>query len=203
MTNIVIEKGRPLILPNGTTILPHTDGPDKIINAEEVVATLQVAEAASTPFDNSEVEPLRRTIGKLPGDAKQVNPVMLILGYSMWGLDVQSIARYLSISIEQVESVQATEHYSKMRQEIIESLRHLETGSVHGFIAQNAVAAASTIMKKLSSRDEQIALRAAQDVLDRAGYRPADRTEHVHKFEDELRIRYVEDTTNPVIDVDL
>lgn len=203
MAEIIIKKGQPITLPSGAIVMPNGEPAEKVVTKDEVTARVETGRAVTDPFADEKVEPLRRTIGKLPGDARTVNPIMLVLSYSMWGMDDASIARYLSIDVDQVQSIKSNEHFVKLRKEIIESLRHAETGSVHGFIAQKAIAAAENVVKKMASRDEAVSLRAAQDVLDRGGFRPADRIEHAHTFEDDLRIRYIEDKPTPVIDVDL
>lgn len=202
---IDIKKGEPIRLPDGTVILPNAGTRkgevNKVLSREQVDARIKIQNALEAPFDNGG-EALRRTLNQMPGDPKRMNPVMLVLSYAMWGLDSHAIARWLSIEQEQVEHIQSTEIYSRMREQIIESLRHAETGSVHGYLAQKAVAAAQTMSEKLASNDEAVQIAAAKDILDRSGFRPTDRTEHIHKFEDELRITYVQAVDPVDVDVD-
>jgi hypothetical protein len=55
----------------------------------------------------------------------------------------------------------------------------------------------------MNGKDGDRSLAAAKDILDRSGFRPSDRVEHVHKFEDELRIVYVKEQTMPMIELNL
>jgi len=57
----------------------------------------------------------------------------------------------------------------------------------------------------MSESDAKNALKAAQDILDRAGHRPADIVMHQHKVEGGLKIEYISrkiDTVLPVVEIE-
>lgn len=183
-----VEKGKPLVLPSGTIVHKDSDGTTTLETKDEQEARRMIDEALADPFDESNVETFQRTLADVTVPAKQFNPVMLVLAYTMWGLEPHAIARYLDLSEEQVNSVIASDLFSQTRKEMLEAIRYAEASSVHGYLSNKARAAALVIAKNLSSKNDDVAMAAAKDVLDRAGFRPADRVEHTHRFEDELRI---------------
>lgn len=206
-----IEKGKPLTLPDGTQILPSADADgSKVLSAEKIEQKktadeimVQLKDKLAAPFDNDMTSPVKRTLADVEVDFNQMNVIMLTLAYSMWGLDTFAIARLLKINDAAVDSIQSTDLYIQTKEQLIEALHHAEASTVHGFIQSKAITAANVVALSLASRKEENRLTAAKDLLDRAGYRPADRVEHSHKFEDELRIRYVTDPKIPTLDLEI
>lgn len=199
-----IVKGEPLVLPNGTVINKTADGQTSIKTAQEQADEAELEEIMTDVFDEDEMEePIQtyqRTLADIPRDVSAMKPIMLILAYSMWGLPADALARHLDLPVEQIEHLMNTDLYVRMRKEMLESIRYAEASSIHGYLSAKALAAAKSIVKKITSKSEDVSLAAAKDVLDRTGYRPADRTEHVHRFEDELRIVHLQQN-NSNIDV--
>lgn len=193
------KKGDPLVLPNGTVILGSDEGLPEVKTVETQQAETEIDDVLDDPFSDGAV--FQRNLADVRADVKQFNPVMLILGYSMWGLDEHAIARYLSLTMEQVKEVMSSELFTETRKELLEAIRYAENSSIHGYLSQKARKAAVVTAAALKSKSIDVQLAAAKDILDRAGFRPADRTEHVHRFEDELRITYVEEKAPPIIDV--
>lgn len=189
-----IVKGEILVLPNGSTIENAGE------RAETVVTTKtdkdvqdEVYQSAMDAFENKD-SAFERTLADMPCDVKEMSPLMLVLSYSMWGLDCHAIGRLLGKSGAFIAEFQETEMYVRLRKEIVEAMRYTETANVHGFLAQKATAAVSVVVTAMhQSHNGDRALSAAKDILDRAGYRPTDRVEHTHKFEDELRIVHIQD----------
>lgn len=203
-----IVAGQPLILPNGTKVVKTDDGKTIIKTAEDQEAEAELEAIMSNVLDDDPenevpIETYQRTLADIPNDAAQMKPIMLVLAYVMWGLDAASLARHLDLEVEQVETIMNTDLFSRMKKETLEAIRYAEASSIHGYLSNKALTAAQVIASKLSSKNDDIAMAAAKDVLDRSGYRPVDRTEHVMKFEDEMRIVVIKDKQSPNIEVKL
>lgn len=205
-----IEKGKPLTLPDGTIILPEASasGSKVITVVEQQEQELQkeiedeIDDLLEDPFEN-EVDGYKRTLADINVPFKQMNLFMLVTAYSMWGLDKYAISRVLDTSIENVDRLMHSHVHTETRQQLVEAVRYAETASVHGYLAQQAQAAARVVAKTLKNPSGDLKLAAAKDILDRSGFRPADRVEHVHRFEDELRIVHLEEIDTAAINVDL
>lgn len=206
-----IVKGEPLRLPDGTMVLPEAD-PDSgskvvTVTEQQEAQTRQEIERELTdllnnPMTNEFSQTYKRTLADVDVEFARMNVIMLVLAYTMWGLDSYAISQLLNVRTEQVEALKSSDLYSKTSQELIEAIRYAEAATVHGYIASKSLAAARVVAASLTSPSGDLRLAAAKDILDRGGFRPADRVEHVMKFEDELRIRYVQDTTDvPTIDL--
>lgn len=206
-----IVKGEPLRLPDGTMVLPEAD-PDsgsKVVTATEQQEAQtrreierELTDLLNDPMTNEFSQTYKRTLADVDVEFARMNVIMLVLAYTMWGLDSYAISQLLNVRTEQVEALKSSDLYSKTSQELIEAIRYAEAATVHGYIASKSLAAARVVAASLTSPSGDLRLAAAKDILDRGGFRPADRVEHVMKFEDELRIRYVQDTTDvPTIDL--
>lgn len=194
-----IERGKPLVLPDGTTVSKKEDGTKVIETKDQREAREFMDELLADPFLNAN-DTYQRTLADVTVTAKQFNPVMLVLAYSMWGLDNQSIARFLDLTDDQVDRITTSDLFVRTRQEMLEAIRYAEAATIHGYLSEKARIAAATIAHALSSDNADTRMTAAKDILDRSGFRPADRVEHTHRFEDELRIVHLQETEH--VDVD-
>lgn len=208
-----IVKGEPLKLPDGTIVLPEADEAtgSKVVSKteqEERAAQKQVEQELtallSDPVNNEYGELYKRTLADIEADYPRMNVTMLVLTYTLWGLDSYAISRVLNVSVDQVDALKLTDLYSRLQTQLIEAIRYAEAATVHGYLAAKANAAARVVAASLTNPSGELRLAAAKDILDRAGFRPVDRVEHSVKFEDELRIRYVHDeATIPTIDLEV
>lgn len=196
-----IQKGQPLRLPNGTVINKTEDGQTDIKTAAQQKIVASLDEILSDVYVDDDIETFQRTLADINVVKAEFNPVMLVLSYAMWGLDEQSIARYLEISVEQVEAIQCSDLYSRTRKEMLEAIRYAEASSIHGYIQSKARAAAKTVVAALASPKEDVSFAAAKDILDRSGFRPVDKVEHTHKFDDDLRIVHLHQAKPVDIDI--
>ena len=197
-----IVPGQPFKLPNGTEVRPTEDGTPEVVKEEEVQAENDIDEVLEDPFEE-DTGGFVRTLADVRVEAAQFNPVMLILAYSMWGLEAHSIARLLNQDLDVIKGVMASELFTDTRKQILEAIRYTEASTIHGFLTQKARKAAIKMAAALNSKSDDNRIAAAKDILDRAGFRPADRVEHSHRFEDELRIVMVEETKSPEIEVEI
>ena len=208
-----IVKGQPLTLPDGTVLLPEADEAtgSKIVSkeAQAQAEALKEADAELTsllddPINNEFSSLVKRTLADIDIDFSRMNLVMLVTGYTLWGLDSYAISRLLNVQPHQIEALKASDSYTRVQRELVEGVQYAQASTVHGYLSSKAHDAARVVSATLKNPSHDLRLSAAKDILDRAGFRPADRVEHVHKFEDELRIRYVQDDSNiPTIDLDL
>lgn len=205
-----IEKGKPLVLRNGSKVLPTSDDVgSKVITADEIEeheeqqkVQAEIQELIERPLTNEFTDSVKRTLADVPVDFNHMNVVMLVVSYTMWGLDEFAISNLMRVNSSTVSQIKQTDLYTKIRDELVEALHFAEEASVHGYIQAKALAAAQVMVKSLTSKKEDVRINAAKDILDRSGYRPVDRVEHTHRFEDELRIRYVSDPHIPTIELE-
>lgn len=201
-----IKKGQPLTLPNGDVVLPpKEDGqgaqlhraPEIDDEAQEEIADVALDGLLGDPFDNAP-QLVKRTLADVDHNVKQQNAVMIILAYEFWGLDDYAIARIINSDPNTIERIRGSDLYVRVRQEMLAAFEYAQASTIHGYLSQKARPAAATMVGMLKSKSADTRMSAAKDILDRTGFRPADRIEHVHKFEDELRIKYVEDVPNTI-----
>jgi hypothetical protein len=205
---MTVQKGKPLKLLTGSIVLPSEEGGSKVMKKEEIDAEIEQKVLAAEidallekPYDNEHAVTVRRSLADVPTDLSKMNVFMLVIAYRMWGLDSFAISKLLNVTPDHVEALEQHDVAMQVKQELIDSFRHAEASTVHGYIARHTMAAATTIAAGLKSRSEDNRLTAAKDLLDRGGFRPVDKIEHTHRFEDELRIRFVTETEVPTLDL--
>jgi hypothetical protein len=205
-----IVKGQPLKLPDGTIVLPevHASG-SKVVSKDEQEqqkAQEQVEQELNTlledPVHNEHGQVFRRTLADINEDFGKMNVIMLCVSYALWGLDSYAISRLMNVTPEQIDALMMSDSYTRVHKELIEAMRYAEAATVHGYLTAKSHAAARVVASTLTNPSGDLRLAAAKDILDRSGFRPVDRVEHTHRFEDELRIRYVQDTASmPTLDL--
>lgn len=179
------DANEPLVLADGTKIDP-TSG--KVIRD-------QVAKFVSIPSP-SEAQKLisktRRTVADLPLPPSQLSGVALVAFYTLFGLQDRdiSIAVDGKLTVEQIAQIKELEAYTDFMTTAKENIINTETSTVRDMFQQHAAAAANKIINAVTQTDDDSVLgfKAAQDILDRAGHRPADIVEHRHTMEDTLQI---------------
>lgn len=198
-----IEKGKPLQLPNGAVVLSDGNGGADVLTPEEHAETIAVNGALDDDDVDIHAHRFERTLADVHADPKEMNTSMVIAAYTMWGLDAYAISRQLNVSEQAIENIKQSDLYHRIYEELFEASTHIAAASVHGFIQAKAMDAAKTVVRGMKSKSEDIKIASARDILDRGGYRPADRVEHVHKFEDELRIVHLKQEKNVTIDIEV
>lgn len=198
-----IEKGQPLVLPNGTKIDKDEDGETIVQTKKEQEEKTLLDEILKDVYTDDNVDTYQRTLADVTATKAEFNPVMLVLSYSLWGLDDHAIARFLEVDVTTIEQIKQTELFTRTRVEMLEAIRYAEQSSIHGYLTQKARLAAATVAANMTAKKPEVQLAAANSVLDRAGFRPVDRVEHTMRFEDELRIVHIQKDKTPTIDVDL
>lgn len=197
------KKGEPLKLACGGLIIPTEDGVD-IKSAEDQAVEAEIEALLEDPFAEIAGDRKKRTLADLPlVKSSNTQVTFLTLALDMWGLETPGIARYLNLTHEQVEYIKNTDLFVQLRKEIFESIKYTQDSLIHGYLADKAKTAAVTIAKELVSKDGDRRLRAAQDILDRSGFRPVDRVDHTVMYKDELRIVRMQEKEVPFIPEEL
>lgn len=177
----------PLILADGTRIDPTTG---KAIKEKKEKQGFTIIPNASEA--QAIVAKTRRSIADLPMPSNQMNALSLVMFYKMYGLSNNDVAITVGISLEQVKNIQALEQYKNLFADIQKSVLEHEADDIREFFKQNAKGAASKIVEIAQEDEGVLGFKASQDILDRAGHRPADVVEHRHTMENSLRIEYID-----------
>lgn len=183
---MLADPGAPLVLADGTVINPATGKEVKQPkNRGGFISIPSAGEAVAI------VAKSRRSVAELPLPPKQMTGFGLVLFYTMWGLNDSDIALTIGgLSEDQVKQIKKLPEYKTIEGDIVKTVLEHESNDIRTFFKQNANQAAQKIVA-LVDEDGALGLKASQDILDRAGFRPADVHEHTHKFEDALKIEYI------------
>lgn len=194
------EGDEPLELADGTKINPSTGEviKDKRRNHFIEVPSPSVAQAI--------VVRSRRSVGELPAPPAQLTAVALVAFYTLFGLSDQdiSIAVDGKLSADQVANIRALDAYVEFMETAKTNIVESSKDQVRDVFQHHAIGAANQIIELAQSDNDVLAFKASQDILDRAGHRPADVVEHRHKMEDTLNIvitRRDETQQLPIIDI--
>src|SRR5687768_4424288 len=163
-----IVKGQPLTLPDGTVVLPDVD-PDtgsKVVTKEELEAEAEIKDALDEPMDNDYTQLYQRTLADVSVEHQRMNAIMLMVGYTMWGLNIHAIARLMNVDAETVERIQDIDLFQETKTQLIEAIRYAETATVHGYLASQAHKAARVVAATLANPSGDLKLAAAKDILD-------------------------------------
>jgi len=186
----------PLVLADGTKINP-LDG--KILKDDILV------EVPNTREIQRDIVAARKRIADLPLPTEQMNTLSLVMAYSVFGLSDKDIGNVLGLPQEQIHNIKMNNVYNELQQNLVQSIIHSDTTEVRDLFVLNSKTSAQLFVDTVNDSEMGIGTRlsAANNILDRAGHRPADIVEHRHKVEGGLRIEYVkkEEQDIPTIDV--
>lgn len=195
------EPDEPLQLADGTLI--HSDGKIK----RPARPAPGVVEVPTHNDARAIVMHTRRALVDLPLPPKATNPVAVVLSYVLFGLSNTDIAIATGLSEKQVIDIRMSEPFGAMYEAVKTSVIEKESENVRGFFTAASRAAAIKMTALMTeSENDAVAQRAASDILDRAGHRPADVVEHRGKVDSELKIAFIrKDATpsTPVIDLEI
>jgi len=186
----------PLVLADGTKINP-LDG--KILKDDILV------EVPNTREIQRDIVAARKRIADLPLPTEQMNTLSLVMAYSVFGLSDKDIGNVLGLPQEQIHNIKMNNVYNELQQNLVQSIIHSDTTEVRDLFVLNSKTSAQLFVDTVNDSEMGIGTRlsAANNILDRAGHRPADIVEHRHKVEGGLRIEYVkkEEQDIPTIDI--
>lgn len=161
------------------------------------VTKLEVAAPGKEQHDALRI---RRSLADMPLPAKQLNFISAVLCYTLIGLSDRDISEALNVSVDQVERAKVTDAYTTVSEYVTKSIIDEDADNVRAMFSANAKNAGRRVLSLMDSEDEKVALKASQDVLDRAGHRPADVLLVKGQLDNILRIQYIDDEAMPVID---
>lgn len=171
----------PLVLADGTKIDPTTG---KRVQEKKMVQVPSAREAQEI------VLRAQRKASDLPAPPAQMAPVALVAFYTLYGLADKEIAIACDgkITVDQIKTIRSLDAYKDFMSQAKDNLLASEGDAVRNLIQQKSLAAANKIADLVDSENDVLSFKASQDVLDRAGHRPADIVEHKHSMENALQI---------------
>jgi hypothetical protein len=189
----------PLVLADGTRIDPTTGKAVKDRKAQRFVEVPSGAAAQEL------VVRTRKSVAELPLPPTQLGGVALVAFYTLFGLpDAEiSVACDAQLTVPQIKKIRELDAYKEFMQQAKTNIMETETNQVRDIVQKHAVEAVNTIVEAMDEGGV-LGFKAAQDILDRAGHRPADIVEHRHSMENALQIVVTrKDTTvdAPLIDI--
>ena len=189
------EPQEPLVLADGTTINP-TSGKE-VRDSDNLFI-----EIASGKKAKELVTKTKRSIADLPAAPKESNAFALVAFYTMFGLSTDQIALAMNTTEENVINAKASKVYLELKETVEKNYVSEAEDQVRSLLQQNAMAAVTRVVEHAKGDNDVLSFKASQDILDRAGHRPADVVNVKHTMENSLNIVYTEDKKNNIIDGD-
>ena len=180
MIEQLADINEPLLLADGTRIDTTTGE----VLYDSLVEVPSATEAIKL------VTKTRKRIADLPDVPQRMHVVGAVLSYRLFGFDDQEIALALNLTEAQVGRIIMSDAFITLHKEVVNGILRSETDNVRSLFEQNARRAAENVVK-IASRQDALGFRAARDVLDRAGMRPADVVEHRHMMDGQLQIVHI------------
>lgn len=191
------EINEPLVLADGTKIDPSNG---KVLRDKKSSGLVLIPSASEA---QAIVAKTRRSVAELPVAPQQMSTIGLVLFYTMYGLANADIGIITGLSTEQVKTIKALPEYANASADIVKTVRENEASTIRDFFQQKAADAAEAVVEAMEEGGV-LGFKAAQDILDRAGHRPADVVEHKHTMQNALRIEHIRATDSkdiPMINV--
>ena len=157
---------------------------------------------SSAPTAN---EMITTRLSDLPASPRQMNGVAALIVYRLLGMPESDIAEALGTDIEKIKAIAASPLFTDLYSKVSNQVMDLNSESIRVRFAAMSRDALNKVYEIMSDSDDKNALKAAQDILDRAGHRPADIIMHRHQVEGGLKIEYISrkiDTQLPVIELE-
>lgn len=158
---------------------------------------------------NSEAQQLvlnaRRKLADLPIVPKEMNAVAVVCFYELLGIDSLEIAIATGLTERQVDNIKLSDAYQEVRKNAVDNILQSDSDDVHNLFRQYARKALGNVTELAEGAEEEgVRLSANKDILDRAGFRPADVVDHRIRSEEHLTIEYIDRAPNnstPTIDI--
>ena len=157
---------------------------------------------SSAPTAN---EMITTRLSDLPASPRQMNGVAALIVYRLLGMPESDIAEALGTDIEKIKAIADSSLFTDLYGKVSNQVMDLNSESIRVRFAAMSRDALNKVYEIMSDSDDKNALKAAQDILDRAGHRPADIIMHRHQVEGGLKIEYISrkiDAQLPVIELE-
>jgi hypothetical protein len=148
---------------------------------------------------------VRKRLADLPEVPEKMNIIAVVAAYYMFGLNEYETALAIGCTERQVTNIRMTEAFTSLIDAMTSNIVESQQDDVRTLIAGQARSAVNVMVSAMGSENEQVAVVAAKDILDRAGHRPVDVVEHRHRVEGGLTIEYVKkggDDGMPTLELD-
>lgn len=188
-----------LVLADGTRINTRTGRP--IRNGGALPGYIDVPTHRDA---QRQVISVRKRLADLPEVPEKMNIIAVVAAYYMFGLNEYETALAIGCTERQVANIRMTEAFTTLVEAMTTNIVESQQEDVRTLIAGQARNAVNVMVGAMRSENEQVAVVAAKDILDRAGHRPADVVEHRHRVEGGLTIEYVKkggDDSMPLLDL--
>jgi hypothetical protein len=190
-----------ITLADGTMV--YKDG--RIVAVKEPDVEDEYEEEASTTLNPARlVIPTQKKLRDLPENTRTMNGISAVLCYSLFGLSDDDIAEAIGSTPDRVEGIKKLPSYTTMRNDVITNVINAEQADVRELFVKHSRRAVGVVVDAMNAKKTADKLKAAGDILDRSGFRPADVVEHRHRLEGGLTIEVVrKDGALPLIDIAL
>jgi hypothetical protein len=189
-----------ITLADGTQVYKN----GKIVPVVTDVVEEETEETSTTLNPAKLVIPVQKKLRDLPENTRTMNGISAVLCYSLFGLSDDDIAEAIGTTVERIENIKKFPSYTLMRTDIITNVINAEQGDVRELFVKHSRKAVGVVVEAMDAKRTTDRLKAAGDILDRSGFRPADVVEHRHKLEGGLTIEVVrKDSVMPAIDMEL
>jgi ubiquitin C-terminal hydrolase len=141
----------------------------------------------------------RIRVEDLPTNPKMMNVIGAILTYQIIGLSNNEICFALNCSMDQLESVIATDGFIGAQNMLYDAFHRSQLANARGILAANTVKAATILTDALGAEDETVSMRAAESILNRNGITGDD----VGQRSGGLTIKIVRDTKISDIEINI
>lgn len=176
-------------LPDANEPIVLSDG-----SKPEVLTVEKTQNFVKVPTNKEAVQQVmatKRRLADMATPPKELNAVLLVASYYFMGMDDFDTAVATGLTEEQVGNIKMTQVFEEMIKNISENIVATGLDDVRNMIAASANKAARKISSLAMHENPEIAMSASKDILDRAGFRPADVVEHRTKIESSLRIEVI------------
>lgn len=207
-----------ITLPDGTKI-NRTNG--EVIHDEPMVeddvpqdAKPKRTNSSRTLLSDDEIEDLtvkgalanirqEKHTADLPVDTKAIRPIAVVAALTLFGITDNEIAFVCGIEHDAVNRVKESDKYESFVTGIIENIMNGNSDNIRHMFQKASFTAAHNMIDMLRSDIPDVRQAASTQILDRAGFRPADIVEHRIRHENELRIIHIRDDNEmPVIETE-
>lgn len=163
-----------------------------------------------TVFNEHQIAPsanemITTRLSDLPVSPKQMNGIAALIVYRLLGMPESDIAEALGTDVEKIKAIASASLFTDLYNKVSNQVMDLNSESIRVRFAAMSRDALNKVYEIMSDSDDKNALKAAQDILDRAGHRPADIIMHRHQVEGGLKIEYISrkvDAALPIIELE-
>jgi hypothetical protein len=202
---VVEDSSEVLVLADGTKIDKKTGGVvrDKI-ETPELLAETENDETVDEDEigDIKKRIPINRFLADLPGDVNSTRAIAVICGLTLFGLNDREISIVCNTDMDKVTAIKQSERFQDFSTGIIDNVMRAQSDNIRALFISNSKEAADTIVSGLKSKDFSLRYGVSKEILDRAGFRPADVVEHRVKHENELKIVHIRGDAEKHVTID-